>query len=78
MKVHSAKVSNPGGDRIHNPDHYNWKGEECIYLIRILCRGEEGFDGYCKGNILKYNFQREKEERPGGSEEGPCLSGFAD
>lgn len=62
MKVHSAiKVSNPGGDQIHNPDHYNWKGEECIYLIRILCRGEEGFEGYCKGNILKYIFREKKK-----------------
>lgn len=57
----AVKVSNPGGDRIHNPDHYNWKGEECIYLIRILCRGEEGFEGYCKGNILKYIYREKKK-----------------
>lgn len=46
---------------IDHPDHYNWKGEECITLIRIMCRGEEGFDGYCKGNIVKYLFREKKK-----------------
>lgn len=46
---------------INHPDHYNWKGEECIYLIRILCRGEDGFEGYCKGNILKYIYREKKK-----------------
>lgn len=31
-----AKNVKMGGDRVHNPTHYEWKGEECIYLIRIL------------------------------------------
>ena len=48
-------------DMIHHPDHYNWKGEECITLIRIMCRGEEGFDGYCKGNVVKYIFRERKK-----------------
>ena len=56
-----AEAVKTGGDRIHNPDHYNWKGEECIYLIRILCRGEEGLEGYCKGNILKYLYREKKK-----------------
>lgn len=56
--VHPQKQA---GDAVRHPNHYNWKGEECIYLIRILCRGEEGFDGYCKGNILKYIFREKKK-----------------
>lgn len=46
---------------IDHPDHYCWKGEECINLIRIMCRGEEGFDGYCKGNVIKYLFREKKK-----------------
>lgn len=41
-------------DPVHHPDHYTWKGEECITLIRIMCRGEDGFAGFCKGNVVKY------------------------
>ena len=41
--------------------NYCWKGEECITLIRIMCRGEEGFDGYCKGNVVKYLFREKKK-----------------
>ncbi|SFO70906.1 Protein of unknwon function [Acidaminococcus fermentans] len=50
-----------GKNVIDHPDHYCWKGEECITLIRIMCRGEEGFDGYCKGNVVKYLFREKKK-----------------
>lgn len=56
-----AEAVKMGDDRVHNPTHYGWKGEECIYLIRILCRGEEGFEGYCKGNVLKYLYREKKK-----------------
>lgn len=26
-----------------------------------MCRGEEGFDGYCKGNVVKYIFREKKK-----------------
>lgn len=55
-----------GKNVIDHPDHYCWKGEECITLIRIMCRGEEGFDGYCKGNVIKYLF---REAKKGGIED---------
>ena len=48
-------------DPVHHPNHYTWKGEECITLIRIMCREEEGFDGYCKGNVVKYLFRETKK-----------------
>lgn len=48
-------------DPVRHPNHYTWKGEECITLIRIMCRGEEGFDGYCKGNVVKYLFRETKK-----------------
>lgn len=60
-ETHAPEPEMAEADPVHHPNHYIWKGEECITLIRIMCRGEEGFDGYCKGNVVKYLFRETKK-----------------
>lgn len=40
-------------DKVNHPLHYCQGGVECIEAIRASM-GKEGFQDYCKGNILKY------------------------
>jgi hypothetical protein len=40
-------------DNVKNPAHYTSGGIECIDAIRASMGAEE-FQGYCKGNALKY------------------------
>lgn len=51
-----------GSDPIHHPDHYIWKGVECIEVIEIMTRGLSGMEAYCMGNIIKYLFRYPKKE----------------
>lgn len=48
-------------DMIHHPDHYTWKGVECIEVIEIMTRGLSGMEAYCMGNIIKYLFRYPKK-----------------
>ncbi len=38
---------------VNNPDHYTSGGIETIDFLQAKL-GQEGFKGYCAGNILKY------------------------
>lgn len=40
-------------DNINHPSHYTYGAIETIDYIKQVV-GEEGFKGYCLGNILKY------------------------
>ena len=40
-------------DMVNSPEHYNFAGVECIDAIRAAT-GEEGFQYYLQGNIMKY------------------------
>jgi len=42
-----------GTDTVNSPSHYNFAGIECIDAIRAAT-GQEGFDSYLQGNIMKY------------------------
>ncbi len=44
-------------DKINSPIHYNHTGTEAIDGIRAML-GEDGFEAYCAGNILKYLWRR--------------------
>lgn len=51
----------PAADSIHHPDHYTWKGVECIKVIEIMTRGLSGIEAYYMGNIIKYLFRYPKK-----------------
>ena len=38
---------------VTNPPHYRQGDIECIEAIKAAC-GEDGYDGYLQGNIIKY------------------------
>ena len=40
-------------DNVHHPSHYTQGGIECIKAIEASM-DSEGFQDYCKGNVLKY------------------------
>ena len=40
-------------DEVNHPDHYTQGGIECIDCIRASMP-PEGFQDYCKGNVIKY------------------------
>lgn len=45
-------------DPIHHPDHYSWRGMECIDFIKAFVRKQvNGFWASCEGNILKYLYR---------------------
>lgn len=47
-------------DNVNHPSHYTQGGIECIECIRASMP-PEGFQDYCKGNVMKYIFRwREK------------------
>ena len=49
-----------------NPDHYKTDdGIECVDAIRAML-GQERFEGFCQGNILKYVWRFKKK---GGKED---------
>ena len=39
-----------------SPNHYKQGGIECIDAIRAAL-GKEGFEAYCVGNVIKYNWR---------------------
>ena len=48
------------GDKVHNPEHYQKGGYECIDIIRAVL-GRDGFESYCRGNALKYLWREDKK-----------------
>ena len=47
-------------DMVNNPPHYNTGNVECIDAIEAAMSGP-AFEGYLKGNVLKYIWRYEKK-----------------
>lgn len=55
--VETWAPSDPAYKEIHQPAHYQvWPGQEAIHIIKEVLTPAE-FNGYCKGNILKYRLR---------------------
>lgn len=50
-------------DPVNNPAHYNHKGVEAIAAIEASMTDEE-FQGYCKGNAMKYLWRYKYKGKP--------------
>ena len=50
-------------DAVNHPSHYASGGIECIEAIKASMT-QEAFNGYLKGNILKYLWRYEKKVNP--------------
>ena len=50
-------------DPVNHPDHYASGGIECIEALKASMT-QDAFNGYLKGNILKYLWRYEKKINP--------------
>lgn len=50
-------------DSVHNPEHYNNSGLECIDAIKGMLTPEE-YIGYLRGNSLKYLWRFRYKNKP--------------
>jgi len=50
-------------DPIHSPIHYNKHGVECILAIEASMSSEQ-FEGYLRGNVLKYLWRYSYKGKP--------------
>jgi len=53
----------PSDDPVNSPAHYNTKGVEAITAIEASMSDEE-FQGYCKGNAMKYLWRYKYKGKP--------------
>lgn len=51
-------------DPVNHPEHYQSNGIECIDAIRAALTPEQ-FEGYCRGNAMKYLWRAGKKVKPG-------------
>ena len=58
-------MSDDAPDQVNHPEHYAAGKIECIDAIASALSQEE-FDGFCKGNVLKYVW---RERRKGGTQD---------
>lgn len=52
-KGNNENAPQNGADAVSHPSHYTMGGVECIDAIRAAL-GQEGFQEYCRGNVIKY------------------------
>jgi len=50
-------------DPVKRPQHYNNGSVECIDAIRAAL-GDEGFQAYCQGNVIKYLWRHKYKGKP--------------
>lgn len=50
-------------EAVNHPEHYNQGGIECIEALKA-CMSEEAFNGFLKGNIIKYMWRYEAKGKP--------------
>lgn len=53
----------PSDDPVNSPAHYNARGVEAIAAIEASMSDEE-FQGYCKGNTMKYMWRYKYKGKP--------------
>jgi hypothetical protein len=50
-------------NEVHQPEHYNYGSIECIEAIEESMT-DEAFNGYLKGNCLKYIWRYQRKGKP--------------
>lgn len=57
MRKKNEKEPEQEHDPVNHPSHYTQGGIECIDAIEAACTGLTGFEGYCIGNAIKYEWR---------------------
>ena len=48
-------------EKVNHPNHYNQGGIECLDVIKAYY-GDDGYEGFCAGNVLKYVMRYKHKE----------------
>lgn len=48
-------------ENVNHPNHYNQGGIECLDVIKAYY-GNDGYEGFCAGNVLKYVMRYKHKE----------------
>lgn len=72
-----ASVPSEKESNINHPNHYCQGGIECIKVIEAAM-SPDGFQDYCKGNVLKYLCRWRDKNGGRRFEESQSLSGLDD
>ena len=56
-------MKNSEQEMVNHPDHYNQGGIECFDVIKAF-HGQDAFEGFCAGNVLKYVMRYKHKDNP--------------
>ena len=56
-------MKNSEQEMVNHPDHYNQGGIECFDVIKAFY-GQDAFEGFCAGNVLKYTMRSKHKGNP--------------
>lgn len=56
-------MKNSEQEMVNHPDHYNQGGIECFDVIKAF-HGQDAFEGFCSGNVLKYVMRYKHKGQP--------------
>lgn len=56
-------MKNSEQEMVNHPDHYNQGGIECFDVIKAFY-GDDAFEGFCAGNVLKYTMRYKYKGNP--------------
>lgn len=56
-------MKNSEQEMVNHPDHYNQGGIECFDVIKAF-HGQDAFEGFCAGNVLKYVMRYKHKGQP--------------
>lgn len=58
---HFTLIDADGKESVNHPQHYNQGGIECLDVIKAYY-GDDGYEGFCAGNVLKYVMRYKHKE----------------
>jgi hypothetical protein len=56
-------MKNNEQEMVNHPGHYNQGGIECFDVIKAFY-GQDAFEGFCAGNVLKYAMRYKHKGNP--------------
>ena len=56
------KIEDSKNDMINHPNHYTWRGLECVEFIKDFVMNQKvGFYAVCEANIFKYLYRWQRK-----------------
>lgn len=61
LELESKVAKQAPKEKVNHPNHYNQGGIECLDVIKAFY-GDDGYEGFCAGNVLKYVMRYKHKE----------------